>query len=130
MKIEHIALNVANPLAMADWYEEHLGLLAVKKMHESPYMIFLADDSGKIMIEIYQNPKATVLDFPSLDPLKLHLAFVSIDPGADAQRLIQVGASLVSDDTLSDGTRLVMLRDPWGLALQLVKRAKTLLPNP
>jgi len=130
MKIEHLALNVADPLAMAAWYEEHLGLVAVKKMHESPFMIFLADDSGKIMIEIYQNPKASVLDFPSLDPLKLHLAFVSTDPGADAQRLKRAGATEVSDDTLPDGTRLVMLRDPWGLALQLVKRAKDLLPNP
>ncbi|WP_209328956.1 VOC family protein [Lunatimonas salinarum] len=130
MKIEHLALNVVDPIAMSAWYESHLGLVAVKKMQESPYMIFLADDSGKIMIEIYQNPKAAVLDFPSLDPLQLHLAFVSGDPGSDAQRLMQVGATLVSDDTLPDGTRLVMLRDPWGLALQLVKRAKTLLPNP
>lgn len=130
MKIEHVALNVSEPLAMADWYEKNLGLVPVKKMEESPYMIFLADDSGKIMIEIYQNPKADVLGFATQDPLMLHLAFVSADPSQDAERLIGEGASLVSDDTLPDGTQLIMLRDPWGLALQLVKRAKTLLPNP
>jgi len=130
MKIEHLALNVTEPLAMASWYETYLGLTAVKKMTESPYMIFLADDSGKIMIEIYQNPKATVLKFDSLDPLMLHLAFVSADPVDDARRLVDAGASEVSDDTLPDGTRLIMLRDPWGLALQLVKRAQALLPNP
>lgn len=130
MKIEHLALNVTEPLAMASWYETYLGLTAVKKMTESPYMIFLADDSGKIMIEIYQNPKATVLKFDSLDPLMLHLAFVSADPVDDARRLVDAGASEVSDDTLPDGTRLIMLRDPWGLALQLVKRVQALLPNP
>lgn len=130
MKIEHLALNVTEPLAMASWYETYLGLTAVKKMTESPYMIFLADDSGKIMIEIYQNPKATVLKFDSLDPLMLHLAFVSADPVDDARRLVDAGAIEVSDDTLPDGTRLIMLRDPWGLALQLVKRTQALLPNP
>lgn len=130
MKIEHLALNVSEPLAMADWYESNLGLTAVKKMEESPFMTFLADDSGKIMIELYQNPKATVLEFDSLDPLMLHLAFVSADPEADSRRLVDAGASEVSDDTLPDGTRLIMLRDPWGLAVQLVKRAQALLPNP
>jgi catechol 2,3-dioxygenase-like lactoylglutathione lyase family enzyme len=130
MKIEHFALNVTDPLAMADWYETHLGLTAVKKMDQSPYMIFLADNSGKIMIEIYKNPKATVLEFESLDPLMLHLAFVSEDPAGDASRLLEAGASQVSDDTLPDGTQLIMLRDPWGLSVQLVKRAKALLPNP
>jgi len=29
--------------------------------------------------------------------------------------------------TRDDGTRLIMLRDPWGLALQLCKRATPLL---
>ncbi|HSI76460.1 MAG TPA: VOC family protein [Lunatimonas sp.] len=130
MKIEHLALNVSEPLAMADWYETHLGLTAVKKMQESPYMTFLADDSGKIMIEIYQNTNATVLAFDSLDPLMLHLAFVSANPADDARRLVDAGAREVSDDTLPDGTRLIMLRDPWGLAVQLVKRAQALLPNP
>jgi catechol 2,3-dioxygenase-like lactoylglutathione lyase family enzyme len=130
MKIEHMAINVADPMAMADWYEKNLGLVVVKKMTEPPFMIFLADDSGKVMIEIYRNTKASNLDFPSLDPLQLHLAFVSTDPGADADRLKAAGASAVLDDTLPDGSRLVMLRDPWGLALQLVKRAKHLLPNP
>jgi hypothetical protein len=28
---------------------------------------------------------------------------------------------------MPDGSRLMMLRDPWGLPLQLAKRAKSLL---
>ncbi|SEI78485.1 Catechol 2,3-dioxygenase [Cyclobacterium xiamenense] len=127
MKIEHLAINVTNPQAVSDWYEKNLGLTVVKKMDEAPYMTFLADDSGKVMIELYQNSKASVLEFAKLDPLMLHLAFVSEDPEQEKSRLVAAGAVLVSDDTLADGTRLLMLRDPWGLAIQFCKRAKPML---
>jgi len=127
MKIEHLALNVTQPHAVSDWYEKNLGLTVVKKMAEAPYMTFLADDSGKVMIELYQNSKASVLAFDKLDPLMLHLAFVSEDPEHEKSRLVAAGATLVSDDTLEDGTRLLMLRDPWGLAIQFCKRAKPML---
>ncbi|WP_154854368.1 VOC family protein [Cyclobacterium xiamenense] len=127
MKIEHLAINVTNPHAVSDWYEKNLGLTVVKKMDEAPYMTFLADDSGKVMIELYQNSKASVLEFAKLDPLMLHLAFVSEDPEQEKSRLVAAGAVLVSDDTLADGTRLLMLRDPWGLAIQFCKRAKPML---
>ncbi|MFC4871749.1 VOC family protein [Negadavirga shengliensis] len=127
MKIEHFALNVSHPQAISDWYEKNLGFKVVRKMDKSPYMTFLADDSGKIMVELYHNPKASVLDFQQLDPLMLHLALVSEDPDADKERLVGKGAELISDDTLEDGSRLIMLRDPWGLCLQLCKRAKPML---
>lgn len=127
MKIEHFALNVAEPLQLADWYVAHLGLRIVKKMEESPYMIFMADDSGTIMLEIYNNPKAAVLDYQQFHPLSLHTAFVSDHPTQDKERLIEAGAELLSDDVLEDGSHLVMLRDPWGLAVQLCKRAVPML---
>ena len=127
MKIEHIALNVKHPQAVSEWYEKNLGMKVVKKMDDAPFMTFLADDSGKVMIELYQNSKAPVLEYSKLDPLMLHLAFVSENPEAEKTRLIDAGAELVSDDTLEDGTRLLMLRDPWGLAIQFCKRADPML---
>jgi catechol 2,3-dioxygenase-like lactoylglutathione lyase family enzyme len=127
MKIEHVALNVPHPQAMSDWYEKHLGLKVVRKMAEPPYMTFLADESGKVMVELYHNEQAPVLEFDNLSPLVVHLAFVSQDPDTDKNRLISNGAVEVSDDTLPDGSRLVMLRDPWGFALQLCKRANPML---
>ncbi|WP_162340422.1 VOC family protein [Cyclobacterium salsum] len=127
MKIEHIALNVQHPQAVSDWYEKNLGLKVVKKMANAPFMTFLADDSGKVMIELYQNSKAPVLEYATLDPLMLHLAFVSENPEEEKKRMVAAGAELVSDDTLEDGTRLLMLRDPWGLAIQFCKRAKPML---
>lgn len=123
MKFEHFALNVPDTQKMSLWYETHLGLNVKKKMTESPYMTFLADDSGTIMLEIYSNPKGETLDFLSLHPLAVHLAFVSKDPAMDKARLIDAGASEMSDDILPDGSHLVMLRDPWGVCIQLCKRA-------
>ncbi len=123
MKFEHFAINVPNAIAVSLWYEEHLGLTIKKKMDEAPYMTFLADDSGTVMLEIYSNPKGETLEFKNLNPLAVHLALVSEDPALDKARLIAAGASEVTDDILPDGSHLVMLRDPWGICLQLCKRA-------
>jgi catechol 2,3-dioxygenase-like lactoylglutathione lyase family enzyme len=127
MKFEHFALNVSNAPAVSNWYEEHLGLKVVKKMSESPYMTFLADDSGTVMIEIYSNPKGETLDFEKLHPLAVHVALVSANPNTDRDRLIEAGAKLISDDVLPDGSHLIMLRDPWGICLQLCKRATPMI---
>ncbi len=127
MKFEHFALNVEKPLEMSSWYEKYLGLTVVKKTEEAPFMIFMADNSGTIMLEIYSNPKGPILDFKTQHPLVAHLAFVSENPTADKERLIAAGATLFSDEVLTDGSHLVMLRDPWGLAIQFCKRAVPML---
>lgn len=127
MKLEHFALNVQDPNAMTDWYCKHLGLTIVSQKAVHPFTVFLADDSGKIMIEVYNNPPDAVPVYKDMNPLQVHIAFVSEDPAADRDRLVNAGAQLVSDDLLEDGSHLVMLRDPWGLALQLCKRGKPML---
>lgn len=127
MKIEHFAINVSNPVEMTEWYTRYLGLNIVKQEKEAPYTAFLADDEGRVMLEIYKNPPDEVPDYSKLDPLIIHLAFVSENPSYDKNRLLEAGATLVSNDRLEDGSHLVMLRDPWGLALQFCKRAKPML---
>ena len=127
MKIEHFALNVENPPAMAAWYAEHLGMRVVRQMPEAPYTTFLADESGRVMIEVYNNPADEVPDYRRMNPLLVHLAFVSERPGEDKDRLLQAGASLETEQHLEDGSHIVMLRDPWGLALQLCKRGVPML---
>ncbi|WP_339878631.1 VOC family protein [uncultured Algoriphagus sp.] len=127
MKFEHFALNVPDATSTSLWYEEHLGLTVKKKMVESPFMTFLADDSGTVMLEIYTNPKGQTLDFDKFHPLTVHLALVSDDPIADKNRLLEAGATEVSDDVLPDGSHLVMLRDPWGICLQLCKRTTPMI---
>jgi len=123
MKIEHFALNVAEPTAMAAWYGKHLQTRVRRAIDHPARTHFLEDSQGSVMLEIYNNPPDQVPDYSAMDPLLLHLAFVSENPDADAERLIAAGASLVEKVELADRSELVMLRDPWGLALQLCKRA-------
>ena len=127
MKIEHVALNVTDPVAMARWYVDHLGLTVVIAMDTQPFTHFLADDGGTVMLEIYNNPPDQVPDYPVMNPLLLHLAFVSPDPGADKNRLLAAGATEYSDQILDDGSHIVIVRDPWGLPVQLCKRATPML---
>lgn len=123
MKIEHLAFNVPDPLNMARWYVEHLGFTVKRRMMEAPFAHFMADDSGTVMLEIYGNTSAAKLSFPQVEPPALHLAFVSKDVAADVQKLISAGATLVADvHELPPGDTFAMLRDPWGVPLQLVKR--------
>ena len=127
MKIEHFAINVSDPVAMAAWYENNLGLETVRKMNEAPHTHFLGDKSGAVLLEIYNNPPDKVPDYKNMDPLLVHLAFVSTDPESDKAKLIKAGASFVEDVKLPDGSLLVMMRDPWGLAIQLCKRGNPMI---
>ncbi len=126
MNFEHVGLNVAEPLAAAAWYAEHLGLTIVRRKEQPPFTVFLADSDGTMLVEFYLNPPDAVPPYATMNPLLLHLAFVSADPAQDKDRLIRAGAKFVEDLYLTDGTCLVMLRDPWGLALQLCKRGAPL----
>ena len=128
MKIEHLAFNVEDPLAVGRWYVEHLGLTVKRQTAEPHYAHFLADDSGKVMLEIYRNDAARIPPYGDLDPLELHLALLSDDVAGDARRLVAAGATLVGQpQTSPQGDQLAMLRDPWGFAIQLVKRADPMI---
>ena len=129
MKIEHVAYQVPDPVALADWYVEHLGL-RVKRASGAPgFARFLADDGDAVMIEVYNNPRVPMPDYRNTDPLMAHLAFQVDDVAAARERLIEAGATPEGDVVISEaGDHLAMLRDPWGLALQLVTRAEPMLP--
>lgn len=127
MKIEHTAINVEEPVLMARWYVEHLGLEVKRRTTDAPYAHFLADDGGTVMMEIYGNTEAPRLDFRQLNPAELHFAFVSNDVSADTARLVSAGATIVADvHQLGDDT-FAMLRDPWGVPVQLVKRSTAMI---
>jgi glyoxylase I family protein len=127
MKIEHFALNVPDPINMANWYASTVGLTLVKKVLTAPFIHFLADSNGSVLLELYNNTKAPILNYANMDPLVVHLAFVSSNPIQDKTKLLEAGASLVSEQVLEDGSHIIMLRDPWGLAIQLCKRANPML---
>ena len=129
LNVEHIACNVSEPMAMAAWYVEHLGMRIVRRVPAPPYIHFLADASGRAVIEIYSNAADPVPDYAAMHPLRFHLAFAASDPDVARAALVAAGATFVEEQTLADGSRLLMLRDPWGLPVQLCKRATPLLPS-
>ena len=124
LQMEHFAINAADPVAMAEWYCEHLKMSVVREGPPPKHMRFLADASGRVVMEIYCNPPDQVPDYWSMDPLLLHLAFVTADVDATSQRLVAAGAKLVEVFTTPDGDRIAMLRDPWGFCIQFCHRAK------
>ncbi|MCC7043498.1 MAG: VOC family protein [Acidobacteria bacterium] len=129
MKIEHVAYQVPDPVALADWYVEHLGL-RIKRATDGPgHARFLADDTDAVMVEVYNNPRVTMPDYRAIDPLMLHLAFRADDVAATRERLLAAGATPEGEVVVSEGgDHLAMLRDPWGLAIQLVRRRDPMIP--
>lgn len=123
MKIEHVAFNVEDPAAVSQWYVENLGFKLKRKSDGHPFAHFLADDSGTVMIEIYGNREVPVPEYREMHPLILHLALLSCDVDADIGRLMSAGAVQVGEtQSTPQGDQLALLRDPWGFAIQLVKR--------
>ena len=127
MKIEHFAFNVADPIAVAEWYVTHMGMTIARKMDGGPNTHFLADNSGQVMIEIYNNPPDQVPDYANMNPLILHLAFVCENPEEKRAELEKVGATFAEEVRIKDGSHLVMMRDPWGLAIQVCKRGVSMV---
>jgi len=125
MKIEHSAWTVEDPIAVADWYVAHLGM-QVRRAHGAPaHARFLADATGRILLEIYNNPAVTCPDYRTVHPLLIHLAFAVDDVKAHRDRLVAAGASVVDDVAhLPSGDEMCMLRDPWGFPIQILKRAQ------
>ena len=124
MKFEHFALNVPEPRAQAQWYVQHLGFKIARSREDVPYTHFLADETGRTVMELYANPKAAMPDYASAHPLNFHVAVVASDAKAERARLEKAGAKLFLEEPQPDGTLLIMMRDPWGVPLQLCQRTK------
>ncbi|MCX6952641.1 MAG: VOC family protein [Verrucomicrobia bacterium] len=124
MKFEHFALNVPDTRAQAAWYVAHLGFTVARRREDAPFTHFLADETGRTVVELYSNPKAAMPDYATQHPLVFHIAVVAADAKAERARLEQAGATLFLEEPQPDGSMLIMLRDPWGVALQLCQRTK------
>ena len=130
MKIEHTAYQVEDPEALARWYVAHLGLTIKRAQSAPPFGVFLADDGDAVMLEFYRQPHLPVPDYRAVDPLILHLAFWADDVPGTRARLLAAGATAVGDVVTNDqGDEVAMLRDPWGLPVQLVRRERAMLAS-
>ena len=124
MKFEHFALNVPDVRAIARWYVEHLGMTVARSRDDAPFTHFLADESGRVIVEFYTNPTAAIPDYAAAHPLCFHIAFVAKDAREIRAKLEQAGAKLFIEETTPDGSLLIMMRDPWGIPLQFCQRTK------
>lgn len=118
----HAGINVEGFEEISQWYVENLGCRVARSVPGG--MTFLADPTGRVILELYSNPDGPVLPFKEVNFLSLHLAFLVEDPKKQADRLLQKGASLSYDaKTTPAGDTMVMLQDPWGISIQLIRRA-------
>jgi glyoxylase I family protein len=126
--IEHIGYQAPDPVAAARWYVENLGFRVARSFGEPAFAQFLADSSGHVMIEIYNNPAAPMPEYRSMSPLVLHLAMECRDVEGVRTRLLAAGATAEGEVVRApNGDVLAMLRDPWGFPVQLACRAVPML---
>ena len=127
MEFEHFGLNVPDAKAMADWYVKYCNMKIVRALPKANQTHFLADEKGRVMMEIYTNPASAIPDHSTEHPLRFHFAFAVSEPAALKEKLVLAGASVVEELRLDDGSHLIMMRDPWGVPLQLCKRGNPMV---
>ena len=119
---EHTALNVPDIDAAGRWYCRNLDM---KVLRSGESVRFLADATGRLIFELYTNPTAEIPDYWKMHPMTMHLAFRVSDVPAAVEKLTEAGATIFSDhEAAASGDEMAMLRDPWGIPLQLMKRAE------
>ena len=91
MRVEHLALNAANPAELTGWLCENLGMRVLRQFGDPPNAFFVADSEGHTVLEIYNNPDGPIPDYASMHPATLHLAFVTDDVAGTLERLLAAG---------------------------------------
>ncbi len=125
--MEHTAIDVADPVAVADWWVKNLGFEITMQKDDATHTTFIVDKTGRIAVELYRAPNGTTPpDYHAMRPLQLHFAFLSEDVEGDIARLTAAGAKLIVHEK-KPGFDGAMLKDPYGLSIQFVKRAKAVL---
>jgi glyoxylase I family protein len=127
MIFEHFALNVEQPVEIAKWYVDNLDMKIVKNLDKPPHTHFLADTSGRVIMELYNNKTAKIPDHKNAHLLEFHFAFMVDNAEKVKNKLIESGAKLEEDLKLKDGSHLATLRDPFGLCVQLCQRANPMM---
>jgi hypothetical protein len=65
-----------------------------------------------------------------MNPLVLHIAFLVDDVKGIRDALIAAGATPTDEVTITaSGDELTILRDPWGVPIQFLKRAEPMLSH-
>lgn len=124
MSIEHIGFCVDEPYRMANWYVENLNFRIIKKGgSETDGVVFIEDSKGKTILELYNVPGIKKMNFSTFVPLQFHIGIEVTNPLEKAKELVKSGAKLVGESIRNSykGEKY-LIRDPWGLTLQILNR--------
>ena len=128
MKLEHLAFNVPEPEKMADWYQAHLGLRLANITPTPTFQAYFLVDDDSTLLEFYRNPIAEPMAFANIHPANLHVAFYADNLERTVESLLAAGATQIGEKiTFPSGVAYYYVRDPWGLALQIINRPEPLL---
>ena len=124
--IEHIGITVTEPVKMANWYKDVLGFnikLSPPNDEAEEVAAFITDKNDKVMLEFGKIPGISPLSDQINNHLQLHIAIESDNPDEDVKYLTENGAEFIEKCPIKvPGLSLIVLNDPWGNCIQLVKR--------
>lgn len=122
--IQHIGINVNNPIEVSNWYIQNLGMKLIRRGKAPQNVTFIADSGSYMEIEFYNKEKIDKIDFQKIDVMTFHFAFLTDSINLIESKLVAAGAKLIEKTTETPaGDKVAMLRDPWGMPLQLVQRS-------
>lgn len=125
--IEHIALEIEDPASMVKWWTENLGFRVT--LSRPGGSTFIEDEAGRVAFELYRPSEGRrAPDYRNMPILQLHFGLVSDDVDADVKRLVAAGATEVAKDEVP-GLKGVTLRDPNGLAFQVMQRENPVISD-
>ena len=124
---EHLAINMADSRARSMWYRDNFGFVAICDATVGPFTIFSSDAGKHLMFELYHFPQYPIVDFQKLNPFSMHVAFATNNVAGARDGLTKGGASFIEFHNTAQGDSVLVLRDPWGMPIHIVKRVKPML---
>src|SRR5882724_7371669 len=95
MKLEHFALQVPEPIPMADWYVKHLVCKIARAGGAPQHGRFLT--VGSVLFEIYRNQAVSVADYGLVEIMHMHRALTYENLLSYRDRLVKAGACVAED---------------------------------
>jgi len=116
---------------MGKWYEENLGFKIIHTHgNDKDGVNFLYDEKSGFLLELFRSPDAGILEFSYMRPITFHLAIDCKDPLALAKQLESHGAKIIEGShNIDHDSEKILIKDPWGMTLQLINRNKKLIIN-
>jgi len=109
---------------MAEWYCRHLGFRHIRGGgSDSDGVAFIVDGAEETVLEIFKLPDVDALPLHDFASIQLHIAIDCRTPYDTAMALVKHGAEFVGEAPRNayPGEKY-LIRDPWGLVIQLLDR--------